>query len=152
REGGWVRDTTAVAPPAYRLPARWLHWITAVLVLAMIPLGIVIANELGGPLQEGLYNLHRSVGALLIPIVIVRLLYRLMHPPRPLDADISAAQQLAAHSAHWLLYALLIVQPFIGWIATSAYRAPMPMFGLFLLPPIWPVNRPLSGQLFLVHK
>ena len=67
-------------------------------------------------------------------------------------ADIPAIQQHAAHTAHWTLYALLIVQPFIGWIATSAYRAPMPMFGLFELPPIWPMNRPLSERLFIVHR
>jgi cytochrome b561 len=147
-----VRDITAKAPPAYSITARVLHWVTAALVLAMIPLGIVIANEWGGPIQEWLYNLHRSVGALLIPIVIVRLLYRLTHPPLPLTPDISPLQQSAAHAAHWTLYALLLVQPFVGWIATSAYRAPMPMFGLFNLPPIWPVNRALSEQLFVVHR
>jgi cytochrome b561 len=148
-----VRDTTiAIAPPAYSVSARVLHWLTAVLVLAMVPLGIVIANEWGGPLQERLYNLHRSVGALLIPIVIVRLLYRLTHPPLPLTADIPLIQQRAAHAVHWTLYALLLVQPFVGWVATSAYRAPMPMFGLFELPPIWPVDRSLSGQLFVVHR
>jgi cytochrome b561 len=147
-----LRDTTAIAPPAYSLTARLLHWLTAVLVLAMIPLGIVVANEWGGPIQERLYNLHRSVGALLIPIIIVRLLYRLTHRPLPLTPDIPPIQQFAAHAVHWTLYALLVVQPFIGWIATSAYRAPMPMFGLFELPPIWPMNRPLSEQLFVVHR
>jgi cytochrome b561 len=147
-----LRDTTAIAPPAYSVTARVLHWVTAALVLAMIPLGIVIANEWGGPIQEWLYNLHRSVGALLIPIVVVRLLYRVTHAPLPLTQDIPPWQQHAAHVAHWTLYALLLVQPFVGWIATSAYRAPMPMFGLFNLPPIWPVDRPLSGQLFVVHR
>ena len=147
-----MRDTTAIAQPAYNVTARVLHWLTAALVLAMIPLGIVIANEWGGPLQERLYNLHRSVGALLIPIVIARVLYRMTHQPLPLTADIPAIQQHAAHAVHWILYALLIVQPFVGWIATSAYRAPMPMFGLFELPPIWPMNRPLSEQLFVVHR
>jgi cytochrome b561 len=147
-----LRDTTAKAPPAYSVTARVLHWITAALVLAMIPLGIVIANEWGGPIQERLYNLHRSVGALLIPIVLVRLGYRLIHPPAPLSFDIPAYQRRAAQVAHWTLYGLLLVQPFVGWIATSAYRAPMPMFGLFELPPIWPVDRPLSGLLFVAHR
>jgi cytochrome b561 len=43
------------------------------------------------------------------------------------------------------------VQPFVGWVATSAYRAPIMVFGLFELPPIWPQDRPLSGRLFVVH-
>ena len=71
------------------------------------------------------------------------------HPPLPLPDDIPAVQQHAAHATHWALYALLMVQPFVGWIATSAYRAPIMVFGLFELPPIWPQDRALSDQLFL---
>jgi cytochrome b561 len=69
-----------------------------------------------------------------------------------LPGDIPSLQQLAAHATHWGLYALLIVQPFTGWIATSAYRAPVIVFGLFELPPIWPENRVVSEQLFFVHS
>ena len=50
----------------------------------MIPLGIVIANEWGGPAQQFLYNLHKSIGATLIPLVVIRLLYRITHPAPPL--------------------------------------------------------------------
>jgi cytochrome b561 len=35
---------------------------------------------------------------------------------------------------------------------TSAYRAPLTVFGWFELPPIWPENRPFSEQLFSVHS
>src|SRR5229473_6495097 len=73
---------------AYSLTARALHWITAALVLTTIPLGVVIVNEWGGPLQDPLYDLHRSIGALLILVMIVRLGYRLTHPPLPLPDDI----------------------------------------------------------------
>ena len=65
--------------------------------------------------------------------------------------DISSIQKLAAHATHSGLYALLIVQPFTGWIATSAYRAPVVVFGLFELPPIWRESRAFSEQLFFVH-
>jgi cytochrome b561 len=137
--------------PAYAVTARALHWITAGLVLFMLPLGLVIANEWGGPLQDWLYNLHRSIGVLLIPIVLGRVAYRATHPPMPLPDDIPPIQQFAAHATHWGLYGLLIVQPFIGWIATSAYRAQIIVFGLFELPPIWPEDRAFSDQLFIVH-
>jgi cytochrome b561 len=145
-------QTSASAIPAYTVTARVLHWVIAALVLVMIPLGIVIANEWGGPVQEPLYDLHKSIGALIMPLVVVRLIWRLTHPPLPLPADIPPIQQFAAHATHWLLYALLIVQPVVGWIATSAYPAPLPVFGLFELPKIWPEDRPLSEQLFAVHR
>jgi cytochrome b561 len=144
-----IDDTTSAA---YSLTARTLHWITAVLVLIIIPLGVVIANVWGGRLQDPLYDLHRSIGAVIIPLIIVRLAYRLRHPPLPLPEDIPAIQQRAAHATHWGLYALLIVQPFVGWVATSAYGAPIMVFGLFQLPPIWSQDRALSDRLFVVHE
>jgi Prokaryotic cytochrome b561 len=68
--------TDAIAAPAYTMTARVLHWLTAFLILAMIPLGVVIANEWGGSLQESFYDLHRSLGAVLILIVVARLVWR----------------------------------------------------------------------------
>jgi cytochrome b561 len=141
----------AVAPPAYTITARVLHWVMAILILSMIPLGLIIANDWGGSLQDFLYDLHRSIGALIIPLILLRLIYRWANPPSPLPNDIPAIQQLAAHATHWCLYALLLVQPIVGWIATSAYRAPITVFGWFELPPIWPENRVLSEQMFSIH-
>jgi cytochrome b561 len=84
-----------------------------------------------------LYDLHRSLGAALI-LIVARLIYRWAHPPLPLPDDLASMQRLAAHATRWGLYALLVVQPFTGWIATSAYRAPVTVFGWFQLPPIGP--------------
>jgi cytochrome b561 len=140
-----------VTAPAYTRTARALHWITALLILCMIPLGVVIANDWSGSAQDSLYDLHRSIGAAIIPLVIARLIYRRTHPPLPLPDEIPAIQRLAAEATHWGLYGLLLLQPFIGWVATSAYRAPMTVFGLLDLPPIWPENRVVSERLFVVH-
>ena len=46
-----ARTTDCTSPAAYSLTARVLHWITAALVLTMLPLGVVIANKWGGPWQ-----------------------------------------------------------------------------------------------------
>jgi cytochrome b561 len=145
-----MNEATAAAP-GYTLTARVLHWIIAVLVLLMIPGGFIIANEWGGPAQTFLYNLHKSIGATLIPLVVIRLLFRLGNPPPPLPNDIPAVQKLAAHATHWALYALILAQPLVGYIMTSAYPAPVPFFGLFNLPAFWPANRALSEQLSAVH-
>jgi cytochrome b561 len=141
----------AEAPPAYTIVARILHWVMAVLILSMIPLGLVIANDWGGPLQGLLYGLHQSIGALIMPLILVRLVYRFVTPPAPLPDDIPAIQQLVAHAMHWGLYALLVVQPIVGWMAKSAYGEPIEVFGGFELPPIWPEDRLFSERLFAVH-
>jgi cytochrome b561 len=134
--------------PGYTLTARVLHWLTAALVLFQIPAGLLIVSfDLGF-----IYNLHKSVGVVILAAIVVRLPWRLTHPAPPLPADIPAAQRLAAQAMHWALYGLLVVQPILGWIATSAYPAPVPFFGLFEMPHIWWADRALSDRLFVVHR
>jgi cytochrome b561 len=142
-----VRDA-----PAYTLVARTLHWVTAALILILVPSGIVIAEGWGGGLQDVLYNAHRSVGALLIPIVVARLIYRRARPPAPLPNEVPAIQRIAAEVTHAALYILLVAQPLAGWMATSAYPAPITLFGRLKLPPIWVADRAFSEQLFAVHR
>ena len=57
---------TGAAVPAYTVTARVLHWITALVIALMIPLGVIIGNDWGGRLQNSLYGLHVSLGALLL--------------------------------------------------------------------------------------
>jgi cytochrome b561 len=140
------------ATPGYTATARALHWIVAALMLTMIPIGIAMANADFGPAQDTLYHLHRSTGAILLPLMLVRLIYRLMNPPPPLPNEIPASQRLAAHAVHWALYAAVIGQAIVGWIATSAYRAPIMVFWLFELPPIWREDRAFSDAMFMVHR
>ena len=140
------------AEAGYTAIARVFHWATAALVLVMIPIGIVMANTNVGPAQDTLYHVHRSIGAVLLPLVLARLLYRMSHPPPPLPASVAAGQRRIAHVTHWALYGLLLLQAVVGWIATSAYRAPILVFWLFEVPPIWPVDRPLSESLFAAHR
>jgi hypothetical protein len=106
-----LAPSPAEAVPAYTITARVLHWTTAFLILIMIPLGVVMANDWGGSQKDLLYDLHRSLGAVLIPILALRLIYRLANPPLPLPDVIPAMQRRAADMTHWSLYALLIAQP-----------------------------------------
>lgn len=149
--GDAMTGTYAIPVQAYTPTAKMLHWLTAALVLIIIPVGIAM-NYVEGPRQDLLFHIHRSLGVTLIPVIFYRLFYRLTHKPAPLPDDIEPMQRLAAETVHWLLYAALIVQPIVGWVATSAYRAPILYFWAFELPAVWPENRVFSEQLFFVHR
>ena len=136
----------------YSAPARVLHWAIAAIVITLIPLGITMSNTAPGPAQDFMFKLHLSLGTTLLPLVALRIFWRLTHTPPPLPAGIPAIQKLAASATHFLLYVTLVIQPILGWIATSAYRAPITVYGLFELPPIWRENRGLSEQVFFVHR
>jgi cytochrome b561 len=131
--------------------ARALHWTMALLVIAMIPAGFVLLSLPAGPIQDTAFNLHRSTGVLLFVLTALRLAWRLSHPPPPLPASIPAAQRAVAHLVHVALYALLFAMPVIGWWATSAYGAPIIVFGLFELPPLVAKDEALALRAFALH-
>lgn len=135
----------------YRAPARLMHWLVALLVLCMIPVGITMGRIESGPLQDWLFFLHESAGFLVFVLVLVRAAYRATHPPPPLPASVPRWQQFAAQTVHIALYVLLIAQPFIGWLGASAYGAQVSIFGLFNLPALLAKNEPLSDRIFAVH-
>lgn len=138
--------------PAYTRTARTLHWVIAAFVLTTIPMGIVMMRIDSGALQDFLFQLHKSIGIAVLLLMTARLVYRWTHAPVPLPEDIPAMQRFAAETVHWTLYALLLLQPVVGWIATSAYPAPFWFFGLFPVPSIWRVDQPFAERLFFVHK
>lgn len=137
---------------AYTPAQKALHWTMAALVLSNIPMGIVMGNLAQGPLQDRLYNLHRSLGALILVLALARLLLRRRVGAPPPHPSLARWQQIAATATHHGLYALIVLAPILGWAATSAYGAQMVMFGLFELPPILPQNEALSKVLFVLHK
>src|SRR3954453_16784179 len=97
--------------PAYTLTARILHWTTVLLIAFMVPAGIYMANFEDGELYDFIYRLHKSTGFLVLIITVIRLIFRLTHPPFRFPADLSAAQRALAETVHWGVYTLLIVQP-----------------------------------------
>ena len=72
-------------------------------------------------------------------------------PERPLDAILSRIRAKSANEWHAWARARDAKGNVVGWIATSAYRAPVPFFWLFNLPPIWREDRDFSERMYLIH-
>src|SRR5262245_17613439 len=120
----------------YAAISRWLHWLTALLVFVIIPVGLWIkyfepANE---AFKLRLYNIHESLGVIVFAIVLIRVVYRYLNPPPPLPADTPPAIRVAARVNHIGLYALLILMPITGFLATNAWGFPLSVFGVLPMP------------------
>ena len=139
-------------PGTYSGLAKFLHWAVAASVLTTIPVAFAMNNIAGGPLQDFLYNFHKSIGILILALMIARIGYRLAHGAPAPYAGLKAWERALSSAVHGLLYVLLIAMPLVGWAANSAYGASTPFFGLFNLPPILPKNPPLSDTLFMLHR
>ncbi len=137
----------------YTAVSRWLHWLTAALVSIVIVVGIWIRYF--EPAEEAfklrLYNGHESLGVIVFVLVLMRLLNRYLNPPPPLPAETPAAIRLAAHTTHMALYALLLLMPVIGFLATNAWGFPLSVFGVLPLPSPVGKDEDLARLLSLLH-
>ena len=140
----------STARTIFGLPARVLHWTMAVLILAMLFIGVGMVATVSAK-HAWLLAIHKPLGIAILLLAVVRLIVRLRCPPPPLPADLPALQQLAALLSHWLLYALMIAMPLIGWAMLSAGGYPVMLGAGLRLPAILPQNALAFAWLRTAH-
>ncbi|ACB78478.1 cytochrome B561 [Methylorubrum populi BJ001] len=123
----------------FNLPARLLHWSMALLILAMLFIGVAMVTSLAD--YGTLVALHRPLGVLILLLAVLRLANRWHRPPPPLPADLPLWQRRAAHASHVALYGLML----------SAGRIPVAVVGPLVLPPILPQSPMLYARLRELH-
>ncbi len=120
-----------------------LHWSIAALIVLNIAVGFVMEG-LAPALKTPALALHFSSGITVLALTAARILWRSTHRPPPWPENMRAWERTAAHSAHGLLYILMIAMPLIGWSIISAHP-PRPqgaatLWGMLRLPAIAPIS------------
>jgi cytochrome b561 len=138
------------AAPRFNLLARLLHWTMAVLILAMVLIGIGMVSTVS-PRYHQLLSVHKSIGSLILLLAAIRLINRLLRPPPPLPADLPGWQKHLAIASHVILYALMFALPVVGWSMLSAGGYPIVVFGAIHLPPLLPHNVAVFAVLRTLH-
>jgi len=134
----------------FPLTSRILHWIMAVLILAMLFIGVAMVSSLSD--YHRLVSIHKPIGILILVLAALRLVNRLIFPPSPLPSGMPVPLRVAAEASHWLLYALMFAQPLVGWAMLSAAGYPIALIGAFHLPPIVPHDMALYAFLRPLHS
>lgn len=128
-----------------------LHWTMALLVLVQVVLGIVADSWRVSPLKLDLFVWHKSVGMLLLALVVIRLAWRLANPSPMLPEGTPRWQRIAARASHAALYAVLVALPLAGWVINSAANIPFRIFWLIPLPDITAPDKALQSAAESVH-
>lgn len=124
------------------------------LLLVVIAAGLWIAyfEPKDEPFKFRLYNIHESLGVIVFALTIVRLLTRWRNPPPHLPPDTPTLIQQCARVNHLSLYAVLLLMPVIGFLATNAWGFPLKLFDLIPLPSPIGKNEVLARTLSFLHE
>lgn len=112
-----------------------LHWLVALAVFGLFGLGFYMVDlTYYDPMYRLAPHIHRSVGILLLIVVVLRLLWRLAdRAPAPLSEH-SPAEVLLARMAHWALYLLMFVAMVSGYLISTADGSAIEVFDWFAVP------------------
>ena len=137
----------------YSAPMRILHWLTGLLIMGLFAVGLWMRSL---SYYDSLYQIlpfwHKSVGFLLLALVLVRLSVRFSSSlPPPLPSHKSWERTLACLT-QWLLYGLLFIMFSSGYLIATADDRPASFFGWFDIPVLFnafPNQEDVAG---LVHE
>ena len=139
---------------SYSTGAKWFHWVTVSLLGLAWPVGFVI-EYIKDDAKMPFYAVHESAGLTILLVALARLGWRLRNPPPPLPDQVPVPLRRTAAGVHHALYALLILQPVLGFIATNAWGFPLrgdtAYLGLIDLPKFMETNEALAGAVQTAH-
>jgi cytochrome b561 len=115
---------------------RLFHWLTAALVLTILGIGVAMVASLAD--YHRLVSIHRPLGILILIVVVIRFFNRRYSTLPPFPATMSPQERTIASGSEVFLYALLILQPLVGWGMLSAASYPITLYGSIHLFPILP--------------
>ncbi|MEO5640579.1 MAG: cytochrome b [Sphingomicrobium sp.] len=101
-------------PTRYVHAAIAIHWLSALLIISQIILGLKFADMPKGPERIELFTWHKTIGVAILLLAVVRLAVRLTNPAPPLPAMIPGWQRLTAVWSHRFLYFLMFALPITG--------------------------------------
>lgn len=135
----------------YGLVSRLFHWVTVLLVLVMIPVGLTMIQEIPRPVQDRLFILHKGLGPFVLVVVALRLAWRGFHPAPPLPASLPAVQCHAAAFVHAGLYVLLLVMGISGYVRVTTGGFPIEALDALGIPPLFAKDEPVAKIASRIH-
>jgi cytochrome b561 len=126
--------------------SRVLHWLTAVLVFTALFIGFAMVNSVGS--YAALVTLHKTLGVTILLVMLVRVVNRITHHPPAWPPTIGALEGKIVVLSEMSMYAMLLIQPLVGWAMVSAAGEPVVVFGALRLPRI----APFDAQVFWVLR
>jgi cytochrome b561 len=115
-----VQESTGRQAVRYKSIVVWIHWITALLVVTQVVVGFTFSEFMErGPARTDLFAWHKTIGATILVLALLRLAVRLLNPPPPYPSDFPKWERFFAVWNHRIFYFMLIALPITGLLAVS---------------------------------
>ena len=122
------------AANTYGAAAKGFHWLLFLMLTFSVVMGNFLAAMPKGPEKLQTAGMHKSFGAVLLMLSLLRRVWRLINVVPRLPDGTTAPEAFMANAMHWGIYALMFSQPLSGIMMSQAAGIPVSFFGLFEFP------------------
>ncbi|MDI1352354.1 MAG: cytochrome b [bacterium] len=136
----------------YSAVSKWLHWIIALAVIAMLVMGFFL-DDIPKEYKPNVYMLHKSTGILILFLMIIRFIWISLSGKPALPNSVAVWERFLSRFIQYGFYVLLIIMPLSGWIMSVAGNRVPVFFNLFNAPLPWvSPDKSLSEFMFESHQ
>jgi cytochrome b561 len=138
-------------PDRFSLMSITFHWVIGLMILAVIALSYYMESLPNSSYKFQVYNLHKSIGFLVLVLAIPRILWRLGHGRPPKIETHKAWEHRLSSLVAWAMYGLLFLMPLTGFFMGAAYGYPFKLFNILEIPGMISKNQELGNLLNQLH-
>jgi len=133
---------------------RLMHWVMAICYVVLFVVGILMAHAPINPVRGQFYTFHRSMGALTMALLTLRIFFlqqvwwRKFMRQRPK----MTGAWMRGVLLHTALYVFMLAVPLTGFLLSNSFRSGVvSFFWLFTLPDLFPQNDAMVGLARNLH-
>lgn len=128
--------------------AQTFHWLSALLILVMIPIGITMTRIEDGSVKTMLYQAHVGIGLTVLTLTLLRIIWRFVEPAPQVPPGLSPLRRLVRKSINIGQYIVLLAL-FSSGIASLLASGLSPFPGSVLPAAVDPNLIPVIGHVWL---
>lgn len=134
-------------------PARQiLHWVTVVLMFAILPVAwVVMALKEDTPAFYFYLDIHKTIGLTILALTLVRIAWRLLERAPAYDRSLPVWTRVLAAAVTGALLVMMLAMPVSGYVWTTGHGYDVAPFDLIRLPRLFWKNRALGDAAKAVH-
>lgn len=138
--------------PRYPRRAVVLHWIVALLIIALLASGwYMVGTPKNTPERAFFFNLHKSLGILTAIFIVALIVWRIRHEAPALPTTMPRWERMAAALNHRLFYVFMVLMTVAGYLTSSFSKYGPKLFGIPL--PHWGwEDAALRGEFAAIHR
>ncbi len=128
-------------PDQYSLIAKLLHWLIALLIIALSGIGWwMVGLSYYDPWYHDSLNWHKSLGIIVLLMVGFKVIWSFVDKAPEPQATLNAFERIASSLVHSILRLAMMIIPITGYLVSTSEDAAIEVFDWFSFPVLLQIN------------